>query len=545
MRCLDPWSGARQSWRMKNAGRVYLVGAGPGDAGLLTLRGAELLGRADVVVYDALVSRSVVRLAREGAEMIYGGKRSKLPGMEQGALNSLLVEKAREGKVVVRLKGGDPYTFGRGGEEAEELAAAGIAFEVVPGVSSATAAPNCAGIPLTHRDHCSSFTVITGHEDPDVSDEDLSWSRLATIPGTKVVMMGLRNFRRIVERLMSEGMAGSTPVALIRWGSTPRQETLEGTLETIADRVEEVGFGAPAVTVIGDVVKLRGRLNWFEARPLFGQRVVVTRERGQAREFVGGLEECGAEVLEVPAVRFTMPSQREPMVEALAGLNGYDWLIFTSANGVKWFFDSFFRAFKDLRDLGGLRIAAVGPATAACLEALHLQVNVMPERHDAASLARALSEYETVENLRVLLARAEVATPELPKILEEKGAIVDDIAFYRTEAETGGEEDEVAVRLREEGADWLTFTSGSTARHFHARFDLVALRGRFPGMRVASIGPETTAVLEELGVKVDVQAKVQTTEGLIEVMGTGGVAAPKKAKRKAQSGKRRAASGKG
>jgi uroporphyrinogen III methyltransferase/synthase len=525
---------------MNNAGRVYLVGAGPGDAGLLTLRGAELLGRADVVVYDALVSRSVVRLAREGAELVYGGKRSKVPGMEQGALNSLLVEKAREGKVVVRLKGGDPYTFGRGGEEAEELAEAGVPFEVVPGVSSATAAPNCAGIPLTHRDHCSSFTVITGHEDPDVSDEDLSWSKLATTPGTKVVMMGLRNFRRITERLMSEGMAGSTPVALIRWGSTPRQETLEGTLGTIADRVEEVGFGAPAVTVIGDVVKLRGRLNWFESRPLFGQRVVVTRERGQAREFAAGLEERGAEVLEVPAVRFAMPSQRESMVEALAGLNSYDWLVFTSANGVKWFFDSFFRAFKDLRDLGGVRIAAVGPATAASLEALHLQVDVMPERHDAASLAKALNEYETVENLRVLLARAEVATPELPNILEGMGGIVDDVAFYRTEAEVDVEGDEVALRLREEGADWLTFTSGSTVRHFHARFDLLAMRERFSGMRVASIGPETTAVLEELGVKVDVQAKVQTTEGLMEVMvkgrGASGGAA-KKAKRKAASGK--------
>lgn len=516
-RFLDPLGPALQSDGMQKVGRVYLVGAGPGDAGLLTLRGAELLNRAEVVVYDALVSPAVVRMARPDAELIYGGKRSQQHGMPQGDLNQLLVAKAREGKTVVRLKGGDPYTFGRGGEEALQLVEAGIPFEVVPGVSSATAVPNYAGIPLTHRDHCSSFTVITGHEDPETSDEELSWAGLAQLPGTKVVMMGLKNLRRITERLLQEGMAPSTPVALIRWGTTPHQQSLEGTLATIADLVEHAQFGAPTITVIGEVVKLRRQLNWFEHRPLFGQRVVVTRETQQGREFAHQLHEQGAEVLEIPAIKFSLPSQQQSLVEAIAGLNSYDWIVFTSANGVHWFFDAFFKAFDDLREIGGVRFAAVGPATAAQLRELHLQVDVLPEKHDAAHLVKALAAYESLENLRVLLARAEVASPELPKLLESSGAIVDDVAFYRTEPESAAT-NPVADRLVAEGADWITFTSGSTVRHFHARFDLVALRKRFAGLKIASIGPETSRVLEQVGVKPDVQAKPQTTDGLLQAL---------------------------
>jgi uroporphyrinogen III methyltransferase/synthase len=493
------------------------VGAGPGDVGLLTLRGAELLRRADVVVYDALVTPAVLAMARPEAELVYGGKRSKAHTMLQGDLNDLLVAHARDGKTVVRLKGGDPYTFGRGGEEASQLADSGIPFEVIPGVSSATAAPNYAGIALTHRDYCSSFTVITGHEDPDASEKDLSWSGLAQLPGTKVIMMGLRNLRRITERLMTEGLGGATPVALIRWGTTSQQRTLEGTLATIADEVERNQFGAPTITVIGDVVKLRKQLNWFEQRPLFGQRIVVTREREQGREFVQRLTEQGAEVLEIPVLRFTTPTQREPVAEVLVGLHAYDWIVFTSANGVHWFFDAFFKAFKDVRDIGAVRLAAVGPATAACLAELHLQVDVMPERHDSGHVARALTEFESLENLRILLARAEIATPELPRLLEDKGAIVDDVAFYRTEAETGGDNG-AGENLLKEGADWVTFTSGSTVRHFHNRFDLPGLRRKFPRLRIASIGPETTRALDELGLEPEIQARPQTTEGMLQAL---------------------------
>jgi len=502
---------------MKPLGWVYLVGAGPGDAGLLTLRGAELLKRADVVVHDALVSPDVLQLARPDAEVIYGGKRSKNHAVCQEDLNVLLITKARQGKTVVRLKGGDPYTFGRGGEEASLLAAAGIPFEVVPGISSAVAAPNYAGIPLTHRNLCSSFTVITGHQDPEVSDTDLSWAKLARNPGTKVVMMGLGNFRRIADRLLGEGLAPETPVALIRWGTTPQQQTLEGTLGTIADRVEQTGFAAPAIIVIGDVVKLRGELNWFERRPLFGRRVVVTRARQQGRDFAHSLIEQGAQVLEIPAIRFAPPTEHRPVAEAIAELNSYDWIVFTSANGVHWFFDGFFKAFQDLRDIGGVKIAAVGQATAARLRELHLQVDVMPKVHDAQHLVKALADFESLDNLRFLLPRAEIATPELPRLLEALGGIVDDVAFYRTEPETEAGDD-AGQHLSESGADWVTFTSGSTVRHFNARHNLLALRARFPQLKIASLGPETSRVLHELGSPPTVEATVQSSEGLLRAI---------------------------
>lgn len=294
---------------MKSYGTVYLVGAGPGDAGLLTMRGAELLGRAEVVVYDALVNPDLLRLAPAGAEIIYGGKRAKDHAIPQEELNQLLVKKAREGKCVVRLKGGDPYVFGRGGEEAEELAEAGVPFEVVPGISSIVAAPNYAGIPLTHRDHCSSFTVITGHEDPTKAETALDYSQLAAASGTKVVLMGVERIRQIAESLIAHGMAKETPVGMIRWGTTARQEVITGTLATIADVVAEKKFAAPAVTIIGGVVGLRDRLNWFGKRPLSGQRVVVTRTREQASQLSRQLIEMGADVMEIPTIKIVPPDE--------------------------------------------------------------------------------------------------------------------------------------------------------------------------------------------------------------------------------------------
>jgi uroporphyrinogen III methyltransferase / synthase len=498
---------------MKATGTVYLVGAGPGDPGLLTQRGATLLRRADVVVYDALVNPQLLTLAPTTAERVYGGKRSKRHALLQGELNDLLIAKAREGKTVVRLKGGDPCTFGRGGEEAEQLVAAGIPFEIVPGVSSVVAAPNYAGIPLTHREYCSSFTVFTGHEDPDSEECSLDWEQLARTPGTKVVVMGLKQIRRIADKLMANGMAASTPVAMIRWGTTPLQESIAGTLATIASLAESSGFGAPAVTVIGEVVRLRERLNWFESRRLFGQRVVVTRAREQASVLSDLLAELGAEVIELPMIRIGPPKDRAALVEAMAGLNGYDWLIFTSANGVTEFFQYFFRAFQDLRDLGGARLAAVGPATAAKLQELHLQVDVVPAHHEAKAIAEALADHGSVENLRLLLLRAEVGTPDLPKLLEDLGAIVDDVGVYETLPETKDLEG-MGADLVAHGAEWLTFTSGSTVRRFDDRYGLASLLARFPQMRVASIGPETSQALRSLGVEPAVEAATQTMQGL-------------------------------
>ncbi len=493
------------------------MGAGPGDAGLLTMRGAELLARADVVAYDALLNKDLLRLAPKTAEIIYAGKRSNDHAMPQGELNDLLVAKAREGKTVVRLKGGDPYIFGRGGEEAAELAAAGIPFEVVPGVSSTSAALNYAGIPLTHRDFCSSYTVITGHDDPEKYGAGVDWAQVAKIPGTKVILMGVARIGELAAKLIENGMSPKTPVAMVRWGTTGRQQSIEGTLVTIAEVVEKTKFAPPAVTVIGDVVKLRGKLNWFESRPLFGRRIVVTRTREQASQLSRRLAELSADVLEIPTIKIVPTDRKADLADALLELNSYDWLVFTSPNGVTMFFESFFKAFEDLRDIGGVRIAAVGPATATKLKEFHLKVDLMPDEYVAAKIAGAFASFETIENLKILLMRAEVATPELPQALEALGGIVDDVACYKTVPETE-DVNGVAARLLEEGADWITFTSSSTVENFHARFDLPELLKKYPQMKLASIGPETSKSIEALGLKADVEAKPHTIEGLVKAL---------------------------
>jgi uroporphyrinogen III methyltransferase/synthase len=500
---------------MKPKGIVYLVGAGPGDAGLLTLRGAELLGRADVVVYDALVNPELLRLAPESAEIIYGGKRAKEHAISQSDLNQMLIAKAQAGKTVVRLKGGDPYVFGRGGEEAEQLADAGVPFEVVPGVSSFVAVPNYAGVPLTHRGFCSKLTLITGHEDPAKEASSIDWQQVAKTPGTKVIMMGTDRIGAIAEVLVGHGMDAATPVAMVRWGTTGQQQSISGTLETIAEVVLKEKIGPPTVAVIGEVVKLRSKLNWYEQRPFFGQRIVVTRTRTQASLLSRQLRDLGAEVLEIPTIKIEPPTQRQGIVDALLELNAYDWLVFTSPNGVTTFFDYFFKRFHDLRDLGGARIAAVGPATANKLKELHLQVDLMPDEALAANIAKEFAQFESIENLKIGLLRAEAANTELPLALETMGAIVDDVACYRTVPETD-DRSGTAARLLESGANWVTFTSGSTVDHFHARFDLPALLRKFPQMKLATIGPETTKALVRLGLKPNLEAKEHSIDGLVE-----------------------------
>ena len=503
-----------------------MVGAGPGDAGLLTLRGAELLARAEVVIYDQLVNPALLRLAPQ-AELIHRGKGMAMP---QEEITALILAKAREGKTVVRLKGGDPYIFGRGGEEAEALATAKIYFEVVPGVSSVVAAPNYAGIPLTHRDHCSSFTVFTGHAEATETKTDLRYEQIAKIPGTKVVLMGMERLTEWTRSLIAHGMAAETPVAVVEQGTTGRQRSVAGTLATIAALVAEKKIAPPALTILGDVVKLRAKLNWFESQPLFGQRIVVTRRAGRdavpaSLKFGDGnmpslprqLAVRGADVLEIPTIKTVPPTNLAPIADALIELNSYDWLVFTSPTGVTKFFEIFFRGFDDMRDIGGVRIAAVGPATAAKLKEFHLKVNVMPEEFVGVKIAAAMNKYESIENLKICLLRAEVATPELPKALEALGGIVDDIPCYKTVPET---EDPTgaAARLLEAGADWITFTSSSTVENFHARFDLPALLKKFPQTKLASIGPETSKALAALGLKPAIEAKVHTIEGLVAAL---------------------------
>ena len=494
-------------------GKVYLVGAGPGDAGLLTLRGAELLQRADVVVYDSLVNRELLALAPEAAEIIFGGKRPRDRAIPQEELNQLLAEKAKAGKTVVRLKGGDPYIFGRGGEEAARLHRDGVPFEVVPGISSIIAAPSYAGIPLTHREHCSSFTVITGHEDPDKDESALDWERVAREPGTKVLLMGVERIGKIAAALEANGLPADTPAAMVRWGTMGRQQTITATLGTLAAKVAKADFKAPAVTVIGTVSTLRDTLNWYENRPLFGQRVVVTRNRRKAGKLSGQLRELGAEVLEIPTIKILPPTRNEPLIEAITGIGSYDWIIFTSANGVEHFFDYFFKAFRDVRDLGSVRFAAVGPATAKKLREFHLNIDLMPETYTAAATAKAMLAAQNVENISVLLARAESANPELPRLLEDKGAIVDDIAFYKTEPETA-DRNGAADDFEENSADWITFASSSAVRNFDARFGLAKRCADNPKLKLASIGPETTKALKELGLKPTAKAKEHTIDGL-------------------------------
>jgi len=503
---------------MTKPGTVHLVGAGPGDPGLFTRRGAELLAGADVVVYDALCNPVLLALAGAEAEIIYAGKRANQHAIPQDQLNDLLVEHARAGRSVVRLKGGDPFLFGRGGEEAERLADAGIAFEIVPGVTSISAVPAYAGIPTTHRDHCSSITVLTGHEQPDKPESAIDWAHVANEPGTRIILMGIERLRHISEKLLEHGLPVDTPAALIRWGTTGRQGTLTGTVGDIADKADEAGFQPPALIMIGGVIALRDKLRWFDQLPLFGQRIVVTRTRAQASALSSQLTRLGADVLEIPTIKIVEPDDKDRLKDGMLGLGSYQWLVFTSPNGVDRFFDYFFRAFDDLRDLGGCRIAAIGPATAAKLKAMHLKIDLMPETYTAAAVAQAFADSPEfdIENENIALIRAQVANPELPKELEKLRAIVDDVPVYKTIPETKDRTGAVA-RLESEGADWITFTSSSTVQNFHQRFDLPKTLEKHQ-IKPVSIGPETTQALKSLGVSPETEAKMHSIPGLIDAL---------------------------
>jgi len=500
---------------MKPKGMVYLVGAGPGDPGLLTLRGAELLGRADVVAYDAEVNPELLRRATKSAEMIKSDDRTIAKADSQEDLSQLLIARARAGKTVVRLLAGDPYLFGGGGEEAAQFSDAGVPLEVVPGISPLVAAPNYAGVPPTHREFASQLTLVGSVKTLSGADAAIDWAHVAKAPGTKVVRVQADGVGAVVEQFVNHGLPASTPVIVIGGGTTGRQESVDGTLGTIAGLVAKSNSGLPVIAVIGEVVKLRHKLNWFERRPLFGQRIVVTRARDQAGQLSRQLQERGADVLEVPTIKIEAPSRREDLVDALLELNSYDWIVFTSPNGVTTFFEYFFRQFHDMRDLGGARLAAVGPATANKLKELHLQVDLMPDEALGSKVAEAFGEFESIENLKICLMRAEVANRELPEALEAMGAIVDDIACYKTVPET---EDATgsAASLLENGADWVAFTSSSTVEHFHARFDLPLLLSKYPHLKTATIGPETSKALAGLGLKPGVEARQHTIDGLVE-----------------------------
>ena len=495
-------------------GIVYLVGVGPGDPGLITIKAIEKIKGSDVLVYDYLANKKFLDYAKDGAEVIYVGKRGGCHTLPQDDINEVLIQKAREGKVVARVKGGDPFIFGRGGEEAEALVEAGIPFEVVPGVTAGIAAAAYAGIPITHRDFTTTATFITGHEDPTKAESNLNWDRISTGVGTIVFFMGVSNLEQNMKKLMDNGRDPNTPVALIRWGTTPEQETLTGTVANIAEKANVANFKPPAVTVVGGVVSLREKLKWFDTRPLFGKRVVVTRAREQASDFAEILEREGACVVEFPTIKIVPPASWNAIDSAIERLDSYDWAIFTSVNGVKYFIERLKAKGRDVRDLKGIKLCAIGPKTASEIEALGLRLDFVPKEYRAEGIIEGLGD---VKGMRILIPRAEVAREILPEELARMGAAVDVVTAYKTirpEAKTG----EIKDLFKDGKIDVVTFASSSTVTNFLEMFEDGEGVRLLKDVKVASIGPITAETARKHGIETAVMPKDYTIPALAEAI---------------------------
>jgi len=497
-------------------GKVYLVGAGPGDPGLLTLKGKRLLESADVVVYDRLVGDEILAMAGPEAEMIYVGKVSGRHALPQDEINALLVQKAAEGKKVVRLKGGDPFLYGRGGEEAQFILEHGFEYEVVPGITSAIAVPAYAGIPVTHRDATSSFAVITGHEKPGKSESSINWKEIATGIGTLVFLMGVENLSFICENLVTNGRDPATPVALIREGTRPAQEVISGTLADIVEKVAEAGFKPPAVIVVGEVVELREELQWVEKLPLWGKRIVVTRARAQASALAEGISELGGRAIEFPSILIKPEEDLRPLHRAFLALDKYEWIIFTSVNAVDIFFDELIRQNQDIRNLQGIKLCAIGPATEKRLTGRGLRVDTIPDEYRAEGIIEQLKT-RVQPGQWVLLPRARGARAILPDTLSKLGAHVNEIYLY--EAVTASKVSRESLdEIMKGNIDYLTFTSSSTVVNF---VKIVGEEnvGRIAGQtRVACIGPVTAETAENMGFTVHLTAKEYTISGLLQAL---------------------------
>ena len=493
------------------AGKVFLVGAGPGDPGLITQKGLDCLAKADVVVYDHLVDERLLGSAPAESEKIYVGKTAGCHTRSQEEISQLLITRAKEGKTVVRLKGGDPFVLGRGGEEAEVLAESSILYEVVPGVTSAVAVPAYAGIPVTHREIASSFAVITGHEDPDKGDSSINWEKLATSVDTLVFLMGMQNIHQITDKLIEHGRPATTPVAVIKDGTSAVQKTLVGTLGNIADKVAEQHYSPPAVIVVGDVVRLRERLRWFDNRPLFGKRILVTRARQQASRLSGLLSEHGARPFELPAIDIQPMADTAELDRALSDLSRYHWIIFTSVNGVEALFQRLAQQGRDTRALGDISIGAIGPATAESLRARGVIPDFLPRVYTTEGIIAGIKRLN-ISGQRFLLPRADIVDDTLSNALRQCGAEVDDIAAYRTlpAHQTIAKAREM---LQSGQIDVITFTSSSTVANL-----MSALKGdtlATDDVRIASIGPKTSEAVIKAGLKVDIIAKEHTIPGLV------------------------------
>ena len=494
---------------------MFLVGAGPGDPGLLTLKGKDCLQQADVVLYDHLANPVLLELAPPHAERIYIGRKGRGFYTCQEEINQTILSKAREGKCVVRLKGGDPFVFGRGGEEAEVIAEAGLPYEVIPGVTSAVAVPAYAGIPVTHRTLASTVAFVTGHEDPSKPESAVEWPRLASSDGTLVFLMGMKNLPHIVERLLQEGKDPLTPVALVRWGTYPRQQTVVGTLVNIVDRAQAEAMDPPTVIIIGEVVTLRDRLNWFESRPLFGKGVLVTRPRKQAPALTTLLTAYGAEAIECPTLDIVPPDDWTDMDKAIEALPTFQWLILTSVNGVRaWMERIRFNDF-DCRRLAGLRVCCIGPGTAHEMEQWGVKADYVPKVFQAEGLIELLKEVG-IAGQRILIPRAKVAREILPDELRALGATVEVVTAYRAVAPDTSIKD-LKERFRQRQIHYLTFASSSTVRNFCQLFDSQEERRELmEGATVACIGPITAQTVQEQGMSVGLVASQNTIPALVE-----------------------------
>jgi uroporphyrinogen III methyltransferase / synthase len=490
------------------AGVVYLAGAGPGDPGLMTARCLELIATADVVFYDRLIPDGALDGARAAAELVYVGKQPGVPSVPQEEIGERMIAAAREGKSVLRLKGGDPYVFGRGAEEGEQLHAAGIEFEVVPGVTAGVAASAYAGIPVTHRDDASAVAFVTGHEDPEKTESALDWEALARFPGTLVFYMGVGRLPQIARSLIDGGRAGSTPAAVVERGTMPGQRTVTADLAEIAETTEAEGVKAPALVVVGEVAARREALDFLARRPLHGKTVVVTRARAQASGLAAQLRGLGAEVVELPAIRIVDRTDEPDVREAARELTNYSLVCLTSPNGVRVLFDALATEGLDARSFGHATVAAIGPGTAAALAERGIRADVVPEKFVAEALVEALADVE-VEGKRVLIARAAEAREVLPDALRDRGAEVDVVALY----DTVREEPEPEAIEAAQRADYVTFTSSSTVRNL-----VEALGDRMPKARVVSIGPVTSETARELGLDVAVEAERHDVEGLVAAL---------------------------
>ncbi len=498
-----------------NRSIVYLVGAGPGDPGLITIKGMACIKKADVIIYDHLVNTSLLKEAKNEADIIYVGKQGNKHTMEQEDINRLIVNKAKEDKIVARLKGGDPFVFGRGGEEAVFLKENNIPFEIVPGITAAVATPAYAGIPVTHRSCTSTFGLITGHEDPTKEQSEIDWEKISTGIGTLTFYMGVKNLPNIVEQLIKHGRSKDTPVAVIRWGTTPAQQTVTGTLSNIVEKAKKIK--PPAITIVGEVVKLRDQLNWYETKPLFGKTIIVTRSRDQASEFSEKLISLGANVLEFPTISITNPDNFDPLDKGIKRLESTDWIIFTSVNGVDSFFHRLFNLGGDIRDLKGVKICAIGPATAERIKEFRIRVDCQPPKYVAESVVEVFKKIEDLRGKRILMPRADIARSYLPEELQKLGADVTDVVAYKTVVASNGDA-AILESLKDGVVDIVTFTSSSTVRNFVKIVGEDNLATFKEKVKFASIGPITTKTAEEMDIEVSIKADEYTIPGLTKAI---------------------------